>query len=135
MTNQEITHLIQGVYKWFNKISDPGTSFNKNDLKQYFTPDFIMEMNDQIITWDEDSLFNHFEKFRKSGYKLEVQLPLQEVVVADDHKKCVARYHITKKSPDQKLHLIRIIAIWHLSGDQRFKRMNEVVHFAEGISV
>jgi hypothetical protein len=131
MSNQQIINLITAVYMWFNQISDPAVPFQKADLEKYFTPTFIMDMNDKIITKDYNSLFNHFEKFRKSGSTFNVVIPFKEIVISEDKKKCVVRYNINKKTIDDKFYNIKVIAIWHISPDGRLNRMNEVVYFVE----
>lgn len=131
MNKQEIITLITNTYVWFNKISDPEVKFCLDDLKNYFTPDFIMELNDKEITSDYNSLYEHFEEFRQSGDILKVQFPLQEIIISDDQKKCVAKYNITKTIRNHPDITIKVIAIWHLSEDEKLKRMNEVVHFGK----
>ncbi len=135
MTNQEIISLITGMYMWFNQIADPNIQFKKGDLERHFTSNFVMEMNDKIITNDYETLFTHFEKFRKSGYQLQVQFPFQEVVISEDKKKCIVRYNILKISPANEKLPIKVIAIFHISNDKRLQRMNEVAYFdTEAIS-
>lgn len=128
MTESKIIELIVGMYTWFNIMTDPQASFSKTDLEKYFTPNFVMQMNDKIIVENYDSLYNHFEKFRKSGDQIKVG-DMQEIVVSGDLKKCVVRYQITKTAKDNKQHTIKVIAIWHISEDHRLERMNEVVVF------
>lgn len=132
MTNQGIISLVTAVYMWFNQISDPSAAFQKKDLEKYFTPDFIMDMNDSIATNDYDTLFEHFDKFRQSGYSLKVQYPFKEIFISEDGQKCTVRYSIIKTSPDNKEREIKVIAIWHIAADGRLKRMNEVVYFEGG---
>jgi hypothetical protein len=125
-------NLVTAMYLWFNQIADPSVAFHVKDLEKYFSPDFVMQMNETILAEGYASLYEHFERFRRSGYHLEVQLPLKEVVLSDDKKKCVVRYAILKKSPDKATQtVIHVIAIWHLSEDGRLQRMNEVVAFDE----
>lgn len=127
MLKQEVLSLMTGMYIWFNRIAVPATDFKKEELEKYFTPDFVMDMNDRVMTSDYDSLYNHFEKFRKSDAVLKVQLPLKEVVFSDDLKKCVVRYNIKSHFKDDSVKNIEVIAIWHISDDGRLQRMNEVV--------
>jgi hypothetical protein len=87
-----------------------------------------MDMNDKVVTSDYDSLYAHFEKFRKSEAILEVQLPFKEVVYSDDLKKCVVRYNIKKCFKDKSEKNFEVLAIWHISNDGRLQRMNEVVY-------
>lgn len=134
MTSQAIITMVTAVYMWFNQISDPSTEFHKKDLEKYFTPNFIMDLNDNIVTSDYDTLFKHFDKFREGGYSLKVQYPFKEIIVSEDKTKCTVRYSIIKTSPDNKSREIKVIAIWHISRDGRLKRMNEVVYFEEGAS-
>ncbi len=129
MTNQAIINLITSMYMWFNQIADPAIPFQKADLEKYFTPTFIMQMNDKIITQDYMSLFSHFEEFRSSGSLLKIVMPFQEFFISEDKKKCVVRYNINKTTKDGKNHIIKVIAIWHISQDGRLNRMNEVVNF------
>jgi len=86
-------------------------------------------MNDKIITQDYMSLFSHFEEFRSSGSLLKIVMPFQEFFISEDKKKCVVRYNINKTTKDGKNHIIKVIAIWHISQDGRLNRMNEVVNF------
>lgn len=129
MTKQEIKNLTLSIYEWFNQISDIKNSLQRSDLEKYFTSDFVMQLNDKIITYDYDSLLHHFNAFRENGYKLDVRLPLQEIIISDDHQKCVARYEIFKTLSCGVISEIKVIAIWHLSNDGRMQRMNEVVCF------
>ena len=129
MTNQAIINLITSMYMWFNQISDPTIQFQKADLEKYFTPSFVMQMNDKIITQDYLSLSSHFEEFRNSGSLLKIIMPFQEFFISEDKKKCVVRYNISKTTKDGKSHIIKVIAIWHVSQDGRLSRMNEVVNF------
>lgn len=130
MNNDAVKELINATYTWFNQIADPKMVLRQTDLERYFTPEFIMQTNDEIITEGYDSLLSHFEEFRESGSIFKVQLPLQEVIISDDKEKCVVRYNIDKMSPhDRENHNIKVIAIWHISQDDRLNRMNEVVYF------
>lgn len=132
MTNQAIINLITAVYMWFNQIADPSAVFNMKDLEQFYTPDFVMDMNDNItVQGGYESLFKHFQKFRSAEFRVEVQLPFQEIVISDDKKKAIVKYNIFKIFPENKIQKVKVIAIWHISKDGRLQRMNEVVHFEE----
>lgn len=128
---QSIIALIESVYQWFNQIADKNFAFKKEDLKKFFTTGFIMQLNDEIIVEGHSSLFEHFEKFRNSDYKMNIRLPLKEIFVSEDGDKCVARYSISKISADQTVQDIKVIAIWHIT-NKLLSRMNEVVFFDLG---
>ena len=127
ITSESIVERLFKVYEWFNTISNPSNSYHMKMLEEHFTPDFIMQMNGKIVTNDYESLYTHFDKFRKSGKLLTAHLPPEEIVVSDDHKKCVVRYRISESGLGNQDNL-NVIAIWHISKDGRFERMNEVVH-------
>lgn len=130
---QEIINLVTSTYVWFNQIADPAQEFKHQDVAKYFSPDFVMQMNDQIKTSSYGDLTGHFDKFRQSGYVLKVQLPLDEIVVSEDDQKCVVRYLIEKQGkPPLESQKVHVIAIWHVDENGRLKRMNEVVYTQGG---
>ncbi|MFN7039274.1 MAG: hypothetical protein ACK4OM_06905 [Alphaproteobacteria bacterium] len=130
MNNQEILNLVTDIYLWFNKISDPKNSFVEQDLNKYFTSDFIMQLNDKIICSGQESLYQHFEEFRKGGAILKVQIPFEEIIISEDQKKCIVRYNINIENlSSEVIKQIKVIAIWHISNNQKLQRMNEVVHY------
>lgn len=134
MTQQAIVSLLTRMYQWFNDIVDPKHHFNRSQLEQFFSPDFKMIMNDQVITYDYDSLYAHFNKFRASGYLLTVQLPLEEIIIAypgSVKQKCVTKYDILKTAADGQQQAIKVMAIWDIDNHKRFTRMNEIVYFSQ----
>lgn len=128
---EELIIKVTNMYKWFNYIADPKQPFSKKDLEQFFTTDFIMQLNDQIITENHEDLWSHFNKFRDSGSIYSVVLPFEEIIVSQEAQKCVVRYKIFKYFLKKKIREIKVIAIWHKSSDGRLQRMNEVVHFSD----
>jgi hypothetical protein len=115
------------LYSWFNTISNPENPFSKEDLMPFFTPDFVMQANNEEITHNYQQLYEHFVAFRKSGNILTVNLPLDEFVIDRENQKAAVRYTITETFQNGKNSEILVIAIWHFSDDGRLKRMNEVV--------
>jgi hypothetical protein len=126
MKSPEIVKLVNSMYEWFNQIMYSTASYEKGDLREFFTSDFVMDLNGKVIVSGDESLYEHFKKFRDSEFEICVKLPLEEVVVSHDYRKCVAKYTIFKD-----LREIKVIAIWHLSDDRKLSRMNEVVYFGE----
>jgi len=132
----DIVTFIAGFYFWFNQLTQPAFQVSMEDLHKYFTPDFVMDINSEVIPQNYDSLFKRFSSFHNSGDRIEIKLPLEEVVVSADKKKCVVRYNIVKTSPDHTKQTMRAIAIWHIKAENkdkhgikyRFERMNEVVY-------
>lgn len=131
---QEIINLVTSTYMWFNQIADPTQEFKHQEVAQYFSPDFVMQMNGVIKTSSFENLTRHFDKFRQSGYILKVRLPLDEIVVSEKDQKCVARYIIEKQGKPPLPHqTIQVIAIWHIDGKGKLKRMNEVVYAQDAL--
>jgi hypothetical protein len=134
MASQQLINIVTAFYLWFNQIAVPENHFNKEDLEKYVTPDFVMQMNDKIVTRDYHSLYRHFLKFRQSGTIINITMPFDEVVISEDKKKVVIRYGVSKKFPTGEIQNSKVIAIWHIADDGRLQRMNEVVFFNNGPS-
>jgi len=131
MLSNEASGLIKSVYAWFNQTMLSGAVLNYADLKEYFAPNFVMQLNDEIIAKDHESLYLHFKKFKDSGATMRVKMPLDEMIVSEDYKKCIARYHIEKITTDNSVYDIEVIAIWHINNQKKLERMNEVVSIKE----
>jgi len=125
--------LIMDVYSWFNQIADPKVAYGRGDLEKYFTRDFTMQVNDNVVLEGYDNLFEYLSSFRKENKILHIHLPLEEIIISSDFRKCVARYNLTITLPSKNVEIFNVIAILHISNDHRLDRMNEVVHVRKNV--
>ena len=127
MTQQAMVDLITDVYTWFNQIADPNFPLIPKDFHRHFSPDFVMQMNREIICTDHQSLFQHFEDFRQSGSVFSVALPFEALIHAPDSHTCTVRFNIIVTHPNQSQSHMSAMALWYLAPDGRLARVNEVV--------
>lgn len=125
------TKSLENMMQWFNYIADHRNSFIKSELEKYFAPNFVMRMNGKIKVRGYDELYNHFEKFRKSGLLIQVSLPFEQVIIPKNPKKLVTKYTLNAFENGQHAKIIWDLAIWTFSDDNRVEYMDEVAFIEE----
>lgn len=126
----EVRKSATALYSFLNRISDGKNDFNKKDLHEYFSPDFLLYSNGELLADGIPALFEYIQKVRSGSVVSSRRLPFDEIIVSPDQRKIVLRYtlKIGDKNDPKKSRPGHVIAIWQVGKDGRYQRVDEVVH-------